>query len=673
MIIQEVTLTNFGIYGGNHHFNVAPIAEGHFYRPITLFVGKNGVGKTTFAESIRLCLYGPLALGTRVGQQEYDNYLIRRIHHHNNSVEQPTCASVELSFEYVGLGRKIPYRVVRSWKYSPPSVEKSLDIWEDGKPVKELEFEEKERLLRELVPPGLATLFFFDGEKIQTLSENGSNSDVLLQRTVKSLLGLDIVDQLEQDLDLYIARQNNDAQTIAFKDELVLLQEEQEDLEQQVEEKEGRLRMVSNQTIHTHRLIAEQEQTISTEGGKLATERETYLQQHRVLKSETDVLRRQVGEACAGLLPFCITPKMLKSVASRLHEERSIREGQIFNAQLEKRLIVLNERLEQDEFWSDTPTTKPSFGSTHALVAKIQSALAVPSATVESKMVLDVSEREQTLMLEWIEQCLGDLPQQFSNIVHHLTQKEAKIKSIEGDLTKTPTEKILQPLLDRLHELHRELGALEKEKQDLEEQIRVSRFRSEQLESKKRHLREQMAAVQSTDHRVQLAARTQSLLEAYQNHLIQRKLTELEKAIVTHFNDLCRKEHFLDQVKIDSHTFHVTLFRHGREISRQQLSAGENQLFAIAILWGLRAVSGRPLPIIIDTPLSRLDSEHRNAITSKFFPHASHQLIVLATDAEVDEGVFQQLQPAISHTYNIGYDSTKGRTDVSTFQTPLVA
>ncbi len=66
MLIKRVILENFGVYGGRYEFDLTPRSDGHFNRPIVLFSGKNGVGKTSFVEAIRLCLHGSMALGGRV-------------------------------------------------------------------------------------------------------------------------------------------------------------------------------------------------------------------------------------------------------------------------------------------------------------------------------------------------------------------------------------------------------------------------------------------------------------------------------------------------------------------------------------------------------------------------------------------------------------------------------
>lgn len=91
-------------------------------------------------------------------------------------------------------------------------------------------------------------------------------------------------------------------------------------------------------------------------------------------------------------------------------------------------------------------------------------------------------------------------------------------------------------------------------------------------------------------------------------------------------------------------------------VERETLSAGEKQLLVIAILWGIAKCSKRKLPVIIDTPLSRLDSKHRTALIQKYFPHASDQTIILSTDMEITKHYYELMKPNIGDEYTLIYD-----------------
>jgi DNA sulfur modification protein DndD len=118
----------------------------------------------------------------------------------------------------------------------------------------------------------------------------------------------------------------------------------------------------------------------------------------------------------------------------------------------------------------------------------------------------------------------------------------------------------------------------------------------------------------------------------------------------------------LHGISINADTFEVKLRDQSNDIiPREQLSAGEKQILAISILWGLSKTSGRPLPVIIDTPLGRLDSEHRMNLVRNYFPQAGHQVILLSTDTEVDKPLFAELKPFVSHCYHLIFSADEKR------------
>ncbi len=166
--------------------------------------------------------------------------------------------------------------------------------------------------------------------------------------------------------------------------------------------------------------------------------------------------------------------------------------------------------------------------------------------------------------------------------------------------------------------------------------------------------------------RLELVMKTQKVLGKYLLEQTRRKLHSLEELLIARFRELSRKEDFIFRAQIDETELSITLFdRQDNIIPKENLSAGEQQMFAIALIWALRQLSGRPYPVVIDTPLGRLDSDHRENLVNQYFPHVSHQVILFSTDTEVDQTYFKELQQHISHSYHLNYDSSLGATTVS--------
>ncbi len=131
----------------------------------------------------------------------------------------------------------------------------------------------------------------------------------------------------------------------------------------------------------------------------------------------------------------------------------------------------------------------------------------------------------------------------------------------------------------------------------------------------------------------------------------------MSATITESFRFLLRKRTLVKRIFIDPTTFAVTLYDNaGTALPRHRLSEGEKQIFAISMLWGLARSSSRPLPAVIDTPMARLDTAHRQHLVERYFPKASHQVVVLSTYTEVDREYYEQLRPALARAYHLRYD-----------------
>jgi len=165
---------------------------------------------------------------------------------------------------------------------------------------------------------------------------------------------------------------------------------------------------------------------------------------------------------------------------------------------------------------------------------------------------------------------------------------------------------------------------------------------------------------------MQLAANSREMLIDFAEETKIRRLAILEQEFIKSFGKLARKDDMSISAKIDPTSFDVNLIdKYGKTINKRRLSAGEKQIYAIAMLEALGRTSGRNLPIIIDTPLGRLDSNHRDNLVKNYFPTASHQVLILSTDTEIDEDFYAALSPEVSHAFSVTYDSNRGSSEFS--------
>jgi DNA sulfur modification protein DndD len=172
-------------------------------------------------------------------------------------------------------------------------------------------------------------------------------------------------------------------------------------------------------------------------------------------------------------------------------------------------------------------------------------------------------------------------------------------------------------------------------------------------------------AVDDSRRLVEHLDRVRATLDELRGAASRRHLGRISQLILEALGSLLRKENLITSVEIDAETHVVELSgRHGLPLPAQDLSAGERQLLAVALLWGLARASGQPLPVVIDTPLGRLDGSHRGHLLDRYFPFASHQVILLSTDTEIDQDAYEQISRFVGRSYQLVYDSTSNATSV---------
>jgi DNA sulfur modification protein DndD len=281
----------------------------------------------------------------------------------------------------------------------------------------------------------------------------------------------------------------------------------------------------------------------------------------------------------------------------------------------------------------------------------------------EDDIVHDLSRGDIEKLLVWAGHVTGEIPKEMARYCNRLLEAKEALARIEVDLARTPSEEIVKPLMNRLQELNQELGVLKEKAKRVDDEITSVQSKLHKLEISMQKSNRVIEESEGASRRLKLVSRTQNVLAEFANSLRVTKTKELENITSDLFRKLCRKRDLIDRVAIDSSDFSISLFdKSGSQIPKKNLSSGERQIFAISILWALRKVSARPIPVIIDTPLSRLDSDHRSNLINQYFPDASHQTIILSTDTEINEGYFEGLTTSISHTYHLHYYQDQHRT-----------
>lgn len=241
----------------------------------------------------------------------------------------------------------------------------------------------------------------------------------------------------------------------------------------------------------------------------------------------------------------------------------------------------------------------------------------------------------------------------------------SNISTFAEQIERAPDQESLKADLDAIKAKNEEIVHLTTERNTRLELARRFTWQAIDLVRKMRKVEELLSSVETQGVGNDLAKNTRDVLTDFAAEMTKRKIVKLEQEFAQAFSRLARKSDVIISAQIDPVTFEVNLFNKGdKGIPKQDLSAGEKQIYAVAMLEALAKTSGRKLPIIIDTPLGRLDSLHREKLINNYFPQASHQVIILSTDTEVDKNFYEDLNKHISHCYHISYDEMEGASEI---------
>src|SRR5579863_2747446 len=269
MILQQLTLRNFGVYGGEQVFDLAPARRRNRAAPIVLFGGINGGGKTTILDAIQLVLYGNRARCSKRGARPYDEFLAASINHGANPADG---AAIELAFRFAAEGGEHLYDVTRSWSVAGDKVRERVDVCKDGEPDGWLS-DNWHQVVEELIPFGIAQLCFFDAEKIRFLAEDETSAQAL-GVAIKSLLGLDMAERLIADATSLEARLARRGRKSPDMEQVQRLEVELSAVQAKIEVVHQEKGALENPRLAAARRLHQAEEQFSRTGGKLWVERE---------------------------------------------------------------------------------------------------------------------------------------------------------------------------------------------------------------------------------------------------------------------------------------------------------------------------------------------------------------------------------------------------------------
>ncbi|MGW2933531.1 DNA sulfur modification protein DndD [Streptomyces sp. NPDC001156] len=661
MLLRKITLEEFGAYRGKQSLDLTPKEN----KPIILIGGLNGCGKTTLLDAIQLALYGNRARCSGRGTKAYETYLRESI---NRKADPQRGSAITLEFTILTGGQEHYYRVVRSWHISGKTLKEFLNVYVDETYGERAATQRTvtpdgkfNRLLSEgwadhvesLLPLEIASLAFFDGEKIESLADPERAASVI-ESAVHSLLGVSTVQQLRNDLLALQRRQKLSDEEQHLLDKIHTQETERDTVLSAYGVAHQELAQCRTELGKAQRTLESLERAFEKEGGHLFTRRVALENDKKQIASRLAQVRTELTQMAAGPLPLLLAAPLLDDLREQATKEQEAQQSAQVLKVLEQRDQWLLD-LVPDAVRADVLGRLEADRAQRSEKTELAVDLQLPHDALAQLTVLDELLQRDTARSAQLLTSAAELTEQLDQLDRQLAGVPAQDK----------VEALQHSRDEQIVAVARAQAACDRAAAKLDELKRRREYVTTLLERAHNEFVRTKVKAEEVERIIKYSEKARTTLERFGSALLQRHISSLEVAVLQSFKVLMRKQGLVHDLRIDTDKFTLTLAdADGDPIDPGRLSAGERQLLAVSLLWGLMRVAGNRLPSVIDTPLGRLDSRHREHLVDRYFPNASNQVLLLSTDEEIDEYLLGRLKKSVAHTYTLVHDDTEFTTSV---------
>ncbi|MGW0713095.1 DNA sulfur modification protein DndD [Streptomyces sp. NPDC002643] len=649
MLLRKITLKDFGAYRGTQTLDLHTRPG----KPIVLIGGLNGCGKTTLLDALQLVLYGPRARCSARGNRSYETYLRECINRAANAEEG---ASLALDFSITVDGKERVYSLSRNWSVSGKSLREHVTVFVDGRWDQVVSATWADHV-EDLLPLEIGSLFFFDGEKIESLADP-ERASAVIQSAVQSLLGVSTVQQLRTDLQVLQRRKRLSEEDQAAIEQIRQLEAHYQDAKEAVRvahDQKGELRVELDKRLKD---LKEAEEAFARDGGALFERRESLRQRRKDAAKHLASTQESLIRVAAGPLPLQLLGEQLAAVRKQATiEQQAAEAAQVLDTLASRDQEILN------RFGTLLSSTDLKAFQEYLTTDRQQREL-----TSTAERILDLNLDGYT-QLAGLEQILRTEQQRARELLDLASEQAEEVDALDRQLEGVPSEERIATRqaeqAEALQAVHHAEAAFANAAEAYEAAKRRRAAAHDELEAAHEQQAVKKFEAEENQRIYDHCERQRALFERFGDALLKRHISRLEVAVLESFTRLMRKSGLVRNLRIDTERFQLTLTdENGDAVDPGRLSAGERQLLAVSLVWGLARVAGNWLPSVIDTPLGRLDSRHRELLVDRYFPHAGDQVLLLSTDEEIDERLYHRLQPSVAHTYTLVHDDTTFTTTV---------
>lgn len=544
--------------------------------------------------------------------------------------------------------------LTRCWKNAQSNdIQEQLTLVIDDNEYSDDEAQDK---VSTMLSPNFVEFFFFDGEEIENISNNLQGK---LREKIEDILQISpldiIIEQIRKcrnklkDSELQDKKQQND---------LRIKRSEQESLESKIKaikdmldeaklQQEEQVAEIKNIDKHLNQLMADS----SREQERLIGEK-SHLQE-KLLQN-----KKSLCESLKAVV-FVSNGNFIKTLKDELDStEKNTQKSDI---EAFKRLTpdisqIANNEIKSLDCENQTRQTIQNLFDEilNTIPKKLESKLAKEIGKIPTQYIWEIKEIFARVESNSLQQELNEIKR--LNFELKIIQDEIDSQHID-EFTKTRQEELndkkqecekrknelvlnIEEYTKNLNELNQQKDEITKEIYRLDQSINIERIK---------------------DKLIYLDL-LRECIETYKNKLVTRLREELHNKILEKYK-LIMPDDNIQELEIDENFLIRLKDIDDNLVIVKSQSAGQKQILAICIFGALSELSHSQIPLILDTPLSRIDSRNRANIIKHYYAKGN-QVIILPTDTEISTKEYQYIKPYIAGLYQISNEENRSHATI---------
>jgi DNA sulfur modification protein DndD len=668
--IDSLTIENFGPFYGEHILKFGNL-DG---RCGILVGGKNGAGKTHLLRALYLAVVGESGVGdlkrVETGADATRFVFEKSLNRRAQAEGRDTVGlKIDLSVrdEKGGGSRNLRLeREIRHRPNSPPVWTSYATRADESRVIDDEQVIQKYR--DAFLPRHLARFFFFDAERSQSI--NLGQQDIV--EGVTRILGLWTYGELENDLrQLIQSKIPRVFSSIGGPDPATKLI----DLTSEVLRVEGHLRTRRRETETLQRKLNDVDaelQEVEDDLKTLGAVDPDDLKQSQDRRNELTKTKSELETKLGGAWELAIPVYLLGNYRTDLHDylcsEERRRDWEGAKSAVEPKIP----QIKNDVFGAAPAefTLQPDIESFY--LKRLEDALhrlfhPPPEGMSERVFVAERSDTSAQIRARLATAgSLGELAEMSARIEHmdaELRELDQKIKQMQQD---TAAFKRGAELYDKRGELRSTQNQIVKRLSEIAAEVSRLEVELAELKRQETNQREVVERAEKGESLASLASRYREAAGEIRTQAAVRLRKRISEQVGELWSEITERTREFEGMEFDSHWQCFLIRRDGRRVTWEETntSAGQRQVRMLAFYEALRRLAKLVPPLVVDTPLARLDKEVRSNVLDQLYL-SGHQSVILSTNAEVDpEGpLFERIRDRLARVYTLHPHGEAGSID----------